>query len=55
MLDVENNEEDDNVRDFKESIKNGTLSDEYNLTQKQLERLEEKSLDNSIEFILEKW
>lgn len=54
LLDVENNEEDDNVRDFKESIKNGTLSDEYNLTQKQLERLEEKSLDNSIEFILEK-
>ena len=55
LLDVENNEEEDNVRDFKESIKNGTLSDEYNLTQKQLERLEEKSLDNSIEFILEKW
>lgn len=54
LLDVENNEEEDNVRDFKESIKNGTLSDEYNLTQKQLERLEEKSLDNSIEFILEK-
>lgn len=54
MLDIENNEEDDNVRDFKESIKNGTLSDEYNLTQKQLERLEENSLDNSIEFILEK-
>ena len=54
LLDVENNEEDDNVRDFKESIKNGTLSDEYNLTQNQLERLEEKSLDNSIEFILEK-
>lgn len=42
LLDVENNEEEDNVRDFKESIKNGTLSDEYNLTQKQLERLEEK-------------
>ena len=54
MLDVENIEDDDNIRDFKDSIKNGTLSDEYNLTPNQLERLEEKTLEESIIFLLDK-
>lgn len=53
LLDVEDSSEDDNIKDFKESIKNGTLSDEYNLTPKQLKRLEERKLDDSINFILD--
>lgn len=53
ILDIEENEDDNNIRDFKEAIKNGTLSDEYNLTPKQLQRLEEKRLDTSITFILD--
>lgn len=52
ILDIEDTNEDDHIRDFKEAIKNGTLSDEYNLTQKQLDRLEETKLDSSITFIL---
>lgn len=53
MLDIEEKEDDNNIRDFKESIRNGTISDEYNLTPKQLQRLEEKRLDTSITFILD--
>lgn len=54
LLDMVVNEEDENVKEFKEAIRSGTLSDEYNLTPGQLERLEEKNLNDSINFILDK-
>ncbi|MBQ9019701.1 MAG: DEAD/DEAH box helicase [Bacilli bacterium] len=46
--------EDDSAEliDFKESLKNGTFNDEYNMTQNQLIKLEDKDIDIYIETIL---
>lgn len=54
LLDIDDDQEDDNIRDFKQSVKSGSLSDEYNLTPSQLERLEKDSLEDSIIYLLDK-
>lgn len=54
MLDTENNEDDENVKEFKEAVRSESLSDEYNLTPNQLARLEGENLNENIEFILNK-
>ncbi|SHO48935.1 DEAD/DEAH box helicase [Anaerocolumna xylanovorans] len=42
----------DDYKDFKEAILTGTLSDKYNLTEKQLEKLSQRSTDEIIERLL---
>lgn len=54
LLDIDDDQEDDNIKDFKQSVKSGSLSDEYNLTPSQLERLEKDSLEDSIIYLLDK-
>lgn len=45
-------EVDDDLKEFKESIINGTISDEYNITEKQLIKLKDESSENIINNIL---
>ncbi|MCC8407671.1 DEAD/DEAH box helicase [Mucilaginibacter sp. UR6-1] len=44
--------QDDDYNDFRDAILNGTYSDEYNLTEKDLEKLSTDSIDGIIEQIL---
>jgi hypothetical protein len=45
-------QQDDDYNDFKEAILEGTYSDEFNLTEKDLEKLSTDSIDGIIELIL---
>lgn len=48
-----NEEGDEDYRDFKDAIKNGTFSDEYNLTKKQLKKLQSEEVDEHVRNILD--
>lgn len=50
ILDID--EEDSDYSEFKEAINNGEFSDEYNLTNAEVERLSEEKLDRVILFVL---
>lgn len=45
-------EVEDDLKDFKEAILNGTISDEYNITEKQLNKLKDNNSENIITNIL---
>jgi ATP-dependent RNA helicase DOB1 len=45
--------QDDDYNDFRDAIVNGTFSDEFNLTEKELEKLSSESIDGVVERILD--
>ena len=49
---LENDDEDSDYSDFKDAIINGTFSDEYNLTDKEVERLGNSDVDSLVEGLL---